>query len=902
MASEFVLSAVLSLRDEFTAKARNVQKSVQSVKDAVEKAAPSINGVSSALGRAGRSAEMTASKAERLKRSLSGVRGNYYATIKGRDELSPLLDKAQTRLNRLRNSKTVVNLKAGLTEKLQGGIGGMASGMMMGAGMQMLGGAGIGFGLYNGIKSAMDFDAAMSGVRAITNAYQEDFEKLRNKALEMGATTKFTATESAQALNYMGMAGWTAEQSVVGLEGVMHLAAASGEDLAMVSDIVTDSMSAFGLEADRAEMFADVLAAAATKSNTNVGKMGYTFKYAAPLAGALGYSIQDVALAVGTMADSGIKGEQAGTSLRSLFTRLAKQPKEAATAMQALGLSMTDANGKMKPLRTMLLDMREKFKGLTEEQQTQYAAMLAGTEGMSGLLAIVNGNEGKFKALADAIDNSSGAAKRMADTRLDNLSGDLTYLSSAWDGFVLKLMNGNATSGLRGFVQEVNSLLNRFSKSVDEHGLGPRSALSLIGDVVVDLKNKFLQLDGVGSILAGGALAGGLYKIYNGVKRIADIAGGGKLSLPGAGNAGASMSSMTVQAGTVVVNGKNITGGVGDMVPGGGAPGAGSGGAAGRAAGAASKWGTFKTLNKIALPLAVAATAYETYNAEPDKRVETVARGAAGIGGAELGAAIGTALAGPVGTVVGGILGSVAGSYVADSAMSGELGRAVEVNGQERIYQEIWEDKNGGIGASAIDEEAELQALEIEKQTAAAWNDLWAGVAESRIADYGVMSAELTAMDDEFANSAQETGNTIIDAFRRSSEDTKSVWSGVAEWFGNIFARISSAVKSIGSPAGVTEVAAPAHATGTMNFGGGLAQINEHGGELVDLPGGSRIYPAQTTERIIQREMQSSQRSAPPVVNISGNSFIVREEADIQKIAYELAQMIGMAEKNYGGA
>lgn len=1092
--AEFVLSAVLSLRDEFTARARNAQKSIQGVKGAVDNAIPSINGVSSVLDRAGRTAETTAFKTERLKRSLSGVRGNYYATIKGRDELSPLLDKAQTRLNRLRNSNTYVNLKAGLTEKLRGGIGGMASGMMMGAGMQMLGGAGIGFGLYNGIKSAMDFDAAMSGVKAITNASQEDFEKLRNKALEMGATTKFTATESAQALNFMGMAGWNAEQSIQGLPGIMHLAAASGEDLAMVSDIVTDSMSAFGLEAEKSGEFADVLAAAATKSNTNVGKMGYTFKYAAPLAGALGYSIQDVALAVGTMADSGIKGEQAGTSLRSLFTRLAKQPKEAATAMQALGLSMTDANGKMKPLRTMLLDMREKFKGLTEEQQTQYAAMLAGTEGMSGLLAIVNGNEEKFKALANAIDNSSGAAKRMADTRLDNLSGDLTYLSSAWDGFVLKLMNGNATSGLRGFVQEVNSLLNRFSKSVDEHGLGPRSVLGLIGDVVIDLKNKFLQLDGVGSVLAGGALAGGLYKIYKGVKSIADIAGGSKMSLPGMGNAGASMSNMTVQAGTVIVNGKNVTGGVGNMASGGSVPGgtAGAGGAAGGMAGAASKWGAFKTLNKIALPLAIGVTAYEAYNAEPGKQAETVARGAAGIGGAEVGAAIGTAIAGPVGTVVGGVLGSMAGTAIMDRATSGSMGNAPELEelkatlkengtlsdflatetdenrrigvnladydytednqvaainaqadeqaleiekGTAAAWESLWRDTaaeisglkesmvtnataevsidtamNTGtaddmlasetekaaaweslwkekadsvlasyqemagqiqpisetvnvdtaveepafagtetleaergaaeslaslwgktiqsridsyrdmteqitamnaeiesssvsgldISVSAIDTDAGKAALQAESETASAWSGLWSGVAQARLSEYQDMTVQVTGLDSEIVTGATNAGSAIAEAFRRSSDETKSVWSGVAEWFSGVFASISSAVKSIGSPAAVTPEI-PAHATGTMNFEGGLAQINEHGGELVELPSGSRIYPAQTTERIIQKELQAAP-SSPPTVNIYGNTFVVREEADINKIAYEIAQMIGMAELNYGGA
>ncbi len=844
--ADYVLSAVLSLKDQFTAKAKSAQKSIQGVKTAATSAAPAINGISSTLDRAGRSADAAAAKADKLKRSLSAVRGNYYATLKGRDELSPVLDKVQAKIKRVTSSTAFSNFKQNLGNKLSGGLKDMAGGVMMGAGMQMLGGAGIGFGLYNSVKSAMDFESAMSGVRAITNASQEDFEKLRNKALEMGATTKFTATESAQALNFMGMAGWNADQSVKGLPGIMHLAAASGEDLAMVSDIVTDSMSAFNLSAEKSGEFADVLAAAATKSNTNVGKMGFTFKYAAPLAGALGYSIQDVALAVGTMADSGIKGETAGTSLRSLFTRLAKQPKEAAVAMQQLGLSIKDATtGKMKPLRNVLTDLRTTFKGLTEDQKTQYAAMLAGTEGMSGLLAIVNGNEKKFRELTNAIDNSSGAAERMAKIRLDNLSGDLTYLSSAWDGLILKVMKGDASSGLRGFVQELNSLVNHFSKSIDENGLGVRSVLDLVGKAVVDLKNKFLELDGVGSILAGGALAGGLHKIYKGAKSIAGMLGGGtQAGLPGAGSLGGSAGSMTIQAGTVIVNGNAVTGG------GGGAAG---GGLGNEVPPVVSRWGAFKSFSKLAIPLSLLTTAYETYNAAPDKQAETAARGVSGLAGAEVGAAIGTALAGPIGTVVGGALGHLAGTAVMDKAVQLDIRHQIEMDELENFSlseiglteDEIWEDKDGII------------------------------------------------------DGAEETGSAITTEFRKAADESTGAWSAAADDLSGIFDRIKAAASGVSIAGGAAGV--PAHATGTLNFPGGLAQIHEHGGELVDLPSGSRIYPAGTTERIIQREL-ATPRSNPPSVNISGNTFMVREEADIDRIAYRLMQLMSQSEMNYGGA
>ncbi len=188
------------------------------------------------------------------------------------------------------------------------------------------------------IKVGSDFEAGMSQVAAISGATGEELDALTEKAKEMGAKTKFSATESAEAFNYMAMAGWKTEDMLNGIEGIMDLAAASGEDLAMVSDIVTDALTAFGMEAKDSGHFADVLAAAASNSNTNVGKMGYTFKYVAPIAGAMKYSIEDTAVAIGLMANAGIKGEQAGTSLRGMLTRLVKPTDAVAGAMEELGI------------------------------------------------------------------------------------------------------------------------------------------------------------------------------------------------------------------------------------------------------------------------------------------------------------------------------------------------------------------------------------------------------------------------------------------------------------------------------------------------------------------------------------------------------------------------------------
>lgn len=280
------------------------------------------------------------------------------------------------------------------------------------------------------IDVGKSFEAGMSEVQAISGASGKDLEKLSAKAKQMGATTKFSATESATALKYMAMAGWKTNQMVSGLSGVMNLAAASGEDLGTVSDIVTDSMTAFGLKAKDSGHFADVLAKASSSSNTNVAMMGETFKYVAPLAGSMKYSIEDTATAIGLMANAGIKGSQAGTELRSILTRLVKPPKDAA-ALSALGISTTKADGSMKPMRQTMAELREKFSGLTDSQKSQYAAAIAGQEAMSGLLAIVNASDSDFNKLQKAIDNSSGAAKKQADIMNNNLQGALYDFGSA---------------------------------------------------------------------------------------------------------------------------------------------------------------------------------------------------------------------------------------------------------------------------------------------------------------------------------------------------------------------------------------------------------------------------------------------------------------------------------------
>lgn len=362
------------------------------------------------------------------------------------------------------------------------------------------------------VDAGMSFESAMSSVAAISGATGKDFDMLRSKAKEMGATTQFSATEAANAMEYMAMAGWKAEDMTSGIGGIMNLAAASGADLATTSDIVTDALTAFGQTAADSGRFADVMAAASANANTNVEMMGETFKYAGAAAGAMGYSVEDLAVATGLMANSGIKGTQAGTSLRSTITRMAKPTKESGTAMKALGISITDAKGKMKPFGEIMKDMRKGMKGMTKDQKASYAAMLGGQEAMSGLLAIANASDADFKKLTKAIDGAAGSAEKMAQVKLDNLKGDVTILQSALEGLSITAFEG-MSGAFRGIVQMVTGVVDKTNSALqkaqdildpymlnlklfaDDVGSAFGEAFSAIGSAVGDIFSELKSTD-----------------------------------------------------------------------------------------------------------------------------------------------------------------------------------------------------------------------------------------------------------------------------------------------------------------------------------------------------------------------------------------------------------------------
>ena len=393
------------------------------------------------------------------------------------------------------------------------------------------------------VKTAADFDSAMSQVAAVSGATGKDFDALRNKAREMGAKTKFSATEAAEAMNYMAMAGWKTEDMLSGIEGIMNLAAASGEDLATTSDIVTDALTAFGLSAKDSGHFADILAAASSNANTNVSMMGETFKYCAPIAGALGFSAEDTAEAIGLMANAGIKSSQAGTALRTIMNNLAGDVKISGKAIGDVTIATTNADGSMRDLSDILADCRSAFGNLTESEKAQAAESLVGKNAMSGFLALMNAGEGDIDKLSSAIDNCDGSAEKMAMTMQDNLAGQITILKSQLQelaisfGDILMPAIRSIVSKLQGFVDKLNGMDEGTKRTIVTIAL----LVASIGPLLIIIGTTISKI---------GVAMQGFVKLANGISKlkIAIQGGTGVLGKLGAALGGISAPVLAVVA------------------------------------------------------------------------------------------------------------------------------------------------------------------------------------------------------------------------------------------------------------------------------------------------------------------------------------------------------------------
>lgn len=393
------------------------------------------------------------------------------------------------------------------------------------------------------VKTAADFDSSMSKVAAVSGATGDDLDALRDKAREMGAKTKFSASEAADAMNYMAMAGWKTEDMLEGIEGIMNLAAASGEDLATTSDIVTDALTAFGLSAQDSGHFADILAAASSNANTNVSMMGETFKYCAPIAGALGFSAEDTAEAIGLMANAGIKGSQAGTALRTIMNNLTGDIKLSGSALGEVTIATTNADGSMRDLSDILSDCRGAFAQLSESEQAAAAETLVGKNAMSGFLALMNAGEGDIEKLSTAIANCDGTAERMAETMQDNLAGQLTILKSQLQELAISF-GEMLMPAIRAIVSKIQAFVDKLNHMSE----GQQKAILTIGLMVAAL-GPLLVI--IGTVISKvGVAMQGFVRLASGVKKlgVAVKAGTGVFGKLGAALGGISAPVIAVVA------------------------------------------------------------------------------------------------------------------------------------------------------------------------------------------------------------------------------------------------------------------------------------------------------------------------------------------------------------------
>ena len=695
------LGVELYLDDKgFTNAVKKAQQSTQNLTKSANAVTPAMAGVDRSMSSAVNSVQGIANATKKAESELSKLKrtgSNIKVKIDAKDEATSKVQKIKSELNTFKGKvyTATVNVKQNMAGAMST-AGNKLSGAMLGTTMQMAGMAGIGFGIFDAVKGYADFEEEMSAVKAISGATADEFQKLNEKAIQMGADTKFSALESAQAFKYMGMAGWKTNEMIGGIAGIMNLAAASGEDLAMTSDIVTDSLSAFGLQAKDSAMFADVLAAAATNSNTNVALMGQTLK-------------------------------------------------------------------------------------------------------MEGLPSIL-----------------SAAA---------------------------------------------------------------------------------LAVGGIGTFKIGK----GAYSLFKGLK-----GGGGAGTGTGADS---TVGDMTVQALNVTVNASNMTGmgSSGPIVEGGG-KGAKpkSGGRFGKLKSGASKLGNGLTKigGKIAVPLALAMGAYDIATSDDKVRAGVGLGGslAGGLAGAKLGAmggaalgsiapGVGTAVGGAIGGLVGGIGGAIFGEEVAQQIYDGITSN---LEGLTDWFSQKWND----IVATCAP---------VINTIAGIFGFAWDGI----VAIFGpAVDWFIGNVWEPISSAASSMWEAIKGFFSEAWESIKGVWNGVAGWFeenvwspiksaaSGVFSTIGSALSAV-QARGAQATGIPGHATGTNHFGGGWTEINERGGEIVDLPNGSRIYPHATTEKMIADSLSGN--NSVNQYSISGNTFVVREEADIDRIAHSLFSMLESAEVNYGG-
>lgn len=935
--SDYVLSATLELRDKFSAQVKKAKSGFTDFERSLRGTSAAVDNTVASMEKSGVAAVKLAQQADKAKASLSGLRGTYSATVRAKDEATQAVRRIKTELSGLHGKvyTAMVNIRQnGPIQQLKNGLSNAASGMLMGTSMQMAGAAGIGFGAFNAVQNYSDFTAQLSQVKALTDLDAQTMDQVKAKAMELGDATTFSSTEAAQGMTELLKAG-VSIKDVLGdaSEAALNLATAGGLGMGEAAEIMSTAMNAFHM--DDATHAADILAGAANASATSVQEMRYSLAACSAVAAGAGVSFDDTNTALAVFAQNGLKGSDAGTSLKTMLQNMIPTTKTQMEAFAELNLltengtsAFFDASGNMKSMADIAALLQDRLKGLTKEQQMTYLNAMFGSDAIRGGMILMREGAKGVKDMYDAM--SKVTAADTAAVMMDNLKGSLNELSSAWENLTIKLLDSGAGDGLRGFIDELTDLTRGFNKALDD-GFQFTDLLSPLGDGLKDLKDKALALDGVGSVLAGGALVVGLTKIVSLAQRARQYLGDltkAPSSQPGGGGSGA--GDMVVNARTVIVNGTTTpgSGGGGGGAPGKPSPGPARPGMGSRAANIARR------LARVGLPLTLLNGALDIAMA-PEGQTGAAVGGTVGstagwLVGAKAGAATGAgigSLFGGVGAVpgaaIGGLVGGMAGAF-GGGALGQYLGgldwdNEVQYASQsfDRISAQFAAKNQEWVDAYA-QSCAQMQAKGQEWEDSihqnldefASYMNLKTDEAKTfAVGCWDTIATTAAEKNQQWAQSFDEAKNRAGQSLEALQTWASGVWDsltqGASAAASSISAKLSGAWDAVqgAAPSFSFDVGGifDHNATGSTHFAGGWTEVNERGGEAIWLPNGSWIYPHATTERMLQKQLAQVGSGSAPQVTISGNTFTVREEADISRIAYELLKLMSTAHANYGG-
>lgn len=1073
MADDARLTARLEAKDNMTATIVRSKKALQDLQSQAQATSKTTDGIVKSSARAGEGLKELAQNADKAKTALGGIKNSsvsvsvrdmvtsplssiksglssiagksYSVGIHAKDSATDTILKVKSELSGImgKTYTAILNVKANTNPMNSMGntLNEFTNGMLMPTSIQMAGAAGIGYGVYDTIKTSMDFDAQLSAIKSLTPKEGIDgmsrddvMAQIREHAKELGQATAFGNKEVAQGMTELIKAGIQLKD-VLGdaSEAALNLATAGDLALPEAAEIMSTAMNTFGVK--DATHAANILAGAANASATSVHEMKYSLSAVGIVAKKAGMDFDEVNTALALMASRGLKGSDAGTSLKSMLQQIEPATKPAVAAFEKLGLLKDGKNqfynekGQLRSLGEIADILHESTKGLSEQELNSLYKDAFGSDGIRAAQVLGEFTSQSVKDMYNEMTKVT--AKEQSETMLDNLKGDIEQLGGAWENFQDTLMEGSATGGLRSLVKEITELVLDANK-LFENGFTFWGTFDLVTKPFRDAFSKMIQMDGMGSVAAGAGLFIGLIagakKFYNivaksvrSVKNLIDIAKGIPKDLPGSvpNNLPTNLPGQTVKdvilnAQNVYVNGKNQPGEVPAPAP--NEPNVPPTDKPKAPPAKPTVWSRAKDaiktgwnygggINKANIALTVPFAAYDIYSADEGEKGAAIARAGGGIAGGWAGAKIGGATGAAIGSIlpgigtgagaiiggaIGGIGGSILGSQFADSISrlfdfsakdniinrinNSSWGQAqnmanqtqialpqmqydstmtnfsgigdnvqnisdmqfqssqIQIEGQKQAFSEfkdfvsnIWNeitDTTNTAGqmqleSSQIQTEGQMQLLSGLRDFA---TEIWNSIQQAGISAWENIQAKWNEAVSWFSsnicspleNLAQSAGAGIATGINSAIATIQSAWAGVVNWFeANVFEPIrqkyielkNSAPSPVQSVLSFVDGGIGHNATGTMNWTGGLTEINERGGEIVDLPTGSRIYPAQTTERIIQRELaENTSNAGGGNVTITGNTFIVRNEQDIDEIAYRLMSLMRQVNANFGGA